>query len=84
DLSTNVIKSTHPPIIDCDRPSPLRHDFLVVSPSNIIQTKESIMDRARRTIIDDGSTDVVQHVGIISPPQIYSILIPPTSQTNTT
>ncbi|CAF4167559.1 unnamed protein product, partial [Rotaria magnacalcarata] len=84
DLSTNVIKSTHPPIIDCDRPSPLRHDFLVVSPSNIIQTKESIMDRARRTIIDDGSTDVVQHVGIISPPQIYSILIPPTSQKNTT
>ncbi|CAF2111616.1 unnamed protein product, partial [Rotaria magnacalcarata] len=84
DLSTNVIKSTHPPIIDCDRPSPLRHDFLVVSPSNIIQTKEIIMGRARRTIIDDGSTDVVQHVGIISPPQIYSILIPPTSQTNTT
>ncbi|CAF4723337.1 unnamed protein product, partial [Rotaria magnacalcarata] len=42
------------------------------------------MGRARRTIIDDGSTDVVQHVGIISPPQIYSIFIPPTSQTNTT
>ncbi|CAF4404984.1 unnamed protein product [Rotaria socialis] len=82
DLSTNVIKSTHPPIIDFDRPSPLRHDFLVVSPSNIIQTKEIIMGRARRTIIDDGSTDVVQHVGIIAPPQIYSILTSSASKVN--
>lgn len=84
ELNANVVKSTHPPIIDVNRQSKPHQDFLIVSPSNILQTKEIIMGRARRTVIDDGSLDVVNHVGVISPPPVFSIAIPSTSKTTCT
>ncbi|CAF1094059.1 unnamed protein product [Rotaria sordida] len=83
DLSNNLIKYSHPPIINIHHQSQ-SHDFITTTPSNVVQTKEIIMGRARRTLIDDGSNEIIHHVGIISPPPIYSILIPSTSQINTT
>jgi hypothetical protein len=60
-LNRNIIKSR------------TRNDFLMVSPPIIVQTKEIIMGRARRTLTNDGSDDVIHHISSISPPPIYSI-----------
>ncbi|CAF3554936.1 unnamed protein product [Rotaria sp. Silwood1] len=80
DLTNNLIKYSHPPIINIDQKNQCHHhDFLTVSPSNIVQTKEIIMGRARRLLIDDGTDEIIQHVGVISPPPIYSIFIPSSS-----
>lgn len=78
ELSTNVIKSSHPPIIDVHHQSETRscHDFILVSPSNLVETKEIVMGRARRTLNDDGITNIIHHIGIVSPPTIYSITPP--------
>ncbi|CAF3139432.1 unnamed protein product [Rotaria sp. Silwood2] len=81
DLTNNLLKYSHPPIIDIHHQS--HDDFLTVSPSNVLQTNEIIMGRARRTLIDDGSNEIIQHVAIVSPPPVYSFFIP-SSQTNTT
>jgi hypothetical protein len=58
-----------------------RKDFNIVQPPIVVQTKEIIMGRARRTLTDDGSCDIVHHVGISSPPIIYSDLERSLSQT---
>lgn len=41
------------------------------------------MGRARRTLTDDGSADVVHHVGIISPPPAISIIKRPSPPVQT-
>ena len=58
-----------------------RKDFHIVSSPIVVQTKEIIMGRARRTLTEDGSCDIVHHVGISSPPIIYSDLERSLSQT---
>jgi hypothetical protein len=45
----------------------------MVSPPIITQTKEIIMGRARQTVTDDGSNDIIHHISSISPPPIYSV-----------
>ncbi|CAF4948813.1 unnamed protein product, partial [Rotaria socialis] len=42
----------------------------------VVQTKKIRTGRARRIVTDDGSADVVHHVGIVSPPPSYSALEP--------
>ena len=59
-----------------------RNDIVVQRP--IVQTRDVVISRARRTITDDGSADVVHHVGIISPPLSYSIVQRPSTQIRTT
>jgi hypothetical protein len=49
------------------------NDFSMVSSPIIVQTKEIIMGRARRTLTNDGSSDVIQHISGVSPPPIYSV-----------
>jgi hypothetical protein len=56
----------------------------IVVPSPVVQRKEILMGRARRTLTDDGSADVVHHIGIVSPPLSYSIVKRPSPQTKTT
>ena len=92
----HVIKSTHPPRIEpssTDRPSnltrtrivrtnePSTQSFDIVQPP--IQTKEVVISRARRTLTDDGSADVVHHIGIVSPPPSFSIVKRPSTQIRT-
>ncbi len=62
-----------------DRPSKV-----YVVPQPVVQTKEVTVGRARRTLTDDGSADVVHHIGIISPPASYSIVKRPSTQIRTT
>jgi hypothetical protein len=50
-----------------------RHEPIVVRPPTV-QTRDILIGRARRTLTDDGSADVVHHVGIVSPPPAYSIV----------
>ncbi len=96
DLS-HVIKLSQPPVIeppphrlsDLTRTSILRINEsdrnrpIVVHPPTV-HTRDVIMGRARRTLTDDGSADVVHHVGIISPPTSFSIVKRPTVTTSTT
>lgn len=56
---------------------------IVVRPPKV-QTKEIVMGQARRSLTDDGSADVVHHIGIISPPPSYSIVKRPSVQIRTT
>jgi hypothetical protein len=87
DLGNNVLKSSHPPIITDRhyRPSNLfRTQIIRMDEPLVVQTKEVLMGRARRTVTDDGCTDVVHHVGLASPPIIYSSLQQPSSPTTIT
>ena len=68
DLSHKIIKATHPPIVNLHHHCQSNRDFPVRSPSNIVQTKETIMGRARRILFEDGCTDVHHRVDIILPP----------------
>jgi hypothetical protein len=49
----------------------------------VVQTKDVVMGRARRTLTDDGSGDVVHHIGSVSPPPI-SIVKRPATRIRTT
>jgi hypothetical protein len=49
-----------------------QRDYLMVSPPIIVQTKEIIMGRARRTLTNDGTTDIIHHISSVSPPPIFS------------
>jgi len=60
-----------------------RNDVIVVRPP-MVQTKEVLMGRARRTLTDDGSADVVHHIGIVSPPPSISIVKRPSTQIRAT
>ena len=94
--SFNALKATQPPIIESplrfrqsqlDRTrivhtndyDPQRSDIIVPRP--VVQTREIPVGRARRTLTDDGSADVIHHVGIISPPLSYSIVAPTPKRT---
>ena len=55
--------------------------LLVQSPT--VQTRDVIVSRARRTLTDDGSADVVHHIGIVAPPASYSIVERPLPQIRT-
>jgi hypothetical protein len=57
------------------------NDLIIVRPP---QTKEVVIGRARRTLTDDGSADVVHHIGIVSPPPSYSIVKRPATKIRTT
>jgi hypothetical protein len=59
------------------------NDLIIVRPP-VVQTKEIVMGHARRTLTDDGSADVVHHIGIVSPPPSYSIVKRPSAQTRPT
>lgn len=48
-----------------------RRDFPMVSPPVIVQTKEIIMGRARRTVNRDGTHDHLHHVRGVPPPPIH-------------
>jgi hypothetical protein len=50
----------------------IRKDFVIVSPPIVVHTKDIIMGRARRAVVNDGSGEIVQHVGVSSPPTVYS------------
>jgi hypothetical protein len=65
DSNRHIIKSFHRPRT--------HNNFLMVSPPIIVQTKEIIMGRARRTLTNDGSSDVIHHISGVSPPPIYSV-----------
>ncbi|CAM2717941.1 unnamed protein product [Rotaria socialis] len=52
-----------------------RNELIIVRPP-VVQTKKIRTGRARRIVTDDGSADVVHHVGIVSPPPSYSALEP--------
>ena len=56
-------------------PPRTRHDY----PPVIVQTREIIMGRARRTVTHDGASDIIHHIGGISPPAIYSVDKQPSS-----
>jgi len=59
--------------IELERRRRSRQDNIyLVSPSKIVQTKEVIMGRARRTLANDGTSEVIQHISSLSPPLIYS------------
>ena len=61
-----------------------RRNMFVVRPP-VVQTKEVIVGRARRTLTDDGSADVVHHIGIVSPPlPSYSMEKQPSTHKRTT
>ena len=60
--SNNVSKSY--------RQSRAHNDFVIVSPPNIVHTKEIVMGRARRTLTDDGSSEVIHHIGTVPPPNV--------------
>ncbi|CAF1006180.1 unnamed protein product [Adineta steineri] len=66
-IYTSEIKPSHSPIIDRSN-----HDFHIVSPPTIIQTKEIVMGRARRSLTEDGSEHFVHYIGTTLPPPIYS------------
>ncbi|CAF3643377.1 unnamed protein product [Rotaria sordida] len=50
---------------------PIDNELIVVRPQ-VVQTQKIHTSRARRTLTDDGSADVVHHVGIIAPPPSYT------------
>ena len=96
---THAIKSSQPPIIelpdrrnrlsDLTRTSILRTNQLddsrrITVPPPAVHTKDIYTSRARRTLTDDGSTDVVHHISIASPPVSFSIVKRPTVTTSTT
>ncbi|UJR09413.1 hypothetical protein I4U23_013654 [Adineta vaga] len=78
-FSNNVIKSSHPPIIDFHHGNHLQPDFPIVSAPTIVQTKEIVMGRARRTLTDDGGDMIIQHVSTTLPPPIHSDCRKPSS-----
>ena len=87
DLSSNVLKTSHPPIAADRHHLPLNLSRTrMVRPDEplAVQTNEILMGRARRTVTDDGCADVVHHVGLASPPTIYANVKQPSSQTRIT
>ena len=73
DRSSNLTRTS---ILRINEPgtSPIRQqsrkDDLIV-PSPVVNRIKVPMSRARRTLADEGNSDVVHHVGIISPPPAY-------------
>jgi hypothetical protein len=68
---TSILRqNVHVPAI---RDSDQHHRTLIV-PSPVVIRNKVPVGRARRTLTDDGSTDVVHHIGIISPPIASSYL----------
>jgi hypothetical protein len=54
-------------------PEKTPRDFSTISPTIIVQRKEVIMGRARRTLTNDGSGEIMHHISTVSPPAIYSL-----------
>ncbi|CAF0833022.1 unnamed protein product [Adineta ricciae] len=65
-LNNNIVRASHPPIIEYRHGNPARSDI------PIVQTKEIVMGRARRTLTNDGDEIITHHVSTTLPPAIYS------------
>ncbi|CAF0807335.1 unnamed protein product [Rotaria sp. Silwood1] len=67
--STSILHINGSGIQSIDNDS--RNELIVIRPP-VVQRQKIRTGRARRTLTDDGSADVVHHVGIISPPPSYT------------
>lgn len=78
---TSIVRTNElgAPSFDSDQ----RRNMFVVRPP-MVQTKEIVLGRARRTLTDDGSADVVHHIGIVSPPPAYLMDQQPSPHMRTT
>ena len=84
---TSILRTNEPPTKSVDDDDSNR---LFIVPQPNVRVQKVTKGRARRTLTDDGSTDVVHHISIVSPPPSYTAVkrittpIPTTVRTSRT